>query len=219
MWSHSSPKCSANGESSTTRTLRRVRKAREPLERVPNNAVPCSTKTARSPGRQGVRQALRLATETRARQMVDFVLESDRPGVYITYTDGYDLRRDWVGGDLARFKRLLTEQLTPADLYMSVAERYVELGLRLGRHVDGPVDAYYGEPAVKERIARRRGVHVRRRGRAVLRRPPAALRRTRSTPRMPAWTGTDALTGGQPGDEADRRPDVALVRHDLRGRP
>ena len=35
---------------------------------------------------------------------------------------------------------------------MSVAERYVELCLRLGRHVDGLVDSYYGEPAVKERI-------------------------------------------------------------------
>ena len=35
---------------------------------------------------------------------------------------------------------------------MSVAERYVELCLRLGRHVDGLVDAYYGDPAVQERI-------------------------------------------------------------------
>jgi hypothetical protein len=33
-----------------------------------------------------------------------------------TYTDGYDLCRDFVGGDPARFKRLLAEQLTPADL-------------------------------------------------------------------------------------------------------
>ena len=35
---------------------------------------------------------------------------------------------------------------------MSVAQEYVELGLRLGRHVDGLVDAYYGDPAVKVRI-------------------------------------------------------------------
>jgi hypothetical protein len=35
---------------------------------------------------------------------------------------------------------------------VSVAEGYVELGLRLGRHVDGLVDAYYGDPAVKERV-------------------------------------------------------------------
>ena len=32
-------------------------------------------------------------------------------------------------------------------------ERYLELGLRLGRHVDGFVDAYYGPPARAERIA------------------------------------------------------------------
>jgi hypothetical protein len=34
----------------------------------------------------------------------------------VTYVYGYDLCRDWVGGDRARFKRLLTEQLSPADL-------------------------------------------------------------------------------------------------------
>ena len=32
-------------------------------------------------------------------------------------------------------------------------DRYLELGLRLGRHVDGFVDAYYGPPAVAERVA------------------------------------------------------------------
>ncbi|HST19012.1 MAG TPA: hypothetical protein VLK36_15205 [Gaiellaceae bacterium] len=33
---------------------------------------------------------------------------------------------------------------------MTHAERYLELGLRLGRHVDGLVDAYYGPPELKE---------------------------------------------------------------------
>jgi hypothetical protein len=32
------------------------------------------------------------------------------------------------------------------------AERYLELGLRLGKHVDGLVDAYYGPPEIKERV-------------------------------------------------------------------
>jgi hypothetical protein len=32
------------------------------------------------------------------------------------------------------------------------AERYLELGLRLGKHVDGLVDAYYGPPELKERV-------------------------------------------------------------------
>jgi hypothetical protein len=34
-----------------------------------------------------------------------------------------------------------------------VVERYIELGLRLGRHVDGFVDAYYGPPALAARVA------------------------------------------------------------------
>src|SRR5215213_5201596 len=33
---------------------------------------------------------------------------------------------------------------------MTLAERYLLLGLRLGRHVDGLVDAYYGPPELKE---------------------------------------------------------------------
>jgi hypothetical protein len=32
------------------------------------------------------------------------------------------------------------------------AERYLELGLRLGKHVDGLVDAYYGPPEIKEKV-------------------------------------------------------------------
>lgn len=35
---------------------------------------------------------------------------------------------------------------------MSVAERYLLLGLRLGEHVDGLVDGYFGPPDLKERI-------------------------------------------------------------------
>jgi hypothetical protein len=35
---------------------------------------------------------------------------------------------------------------------MTTAERYLELGLRLGKHVDGLVDAYYGPPEIRERV-------------------------------------------------------------------
>jgi hypothetical protein len=35
---------------------------------------------------------------------------------------------------------------------MSAAERYLELGLRLGKHVDGLVDAYYGPPELKDQV-------------------------------------------------------------------
>jgi hypothetical protein len=36
---------------------------------------------------------------------------------------------------------------------VSVVVRYLELGLRLGRHVDGLVDFYYGPPELAERVA------------------------------------------------------------------
>jgi hypothetical protein len=35
---------------------------------------------------------------------------------------------------------------------MSVGDRYLELGLRLGRHVDGLVDSYYGPAELKEQV-------------------------------------------------------------------
>jgi hypothetical protein len=35
---------------------------------------------------------------------------------------------------------------------MTYAEQYLQLGLRLGKHVDGLVDAYYGPPELKEQV-------------------------------------------------------------------
>ena len=35
---------------------------------------------------------------------------------------------------------------------MNTAERYLVLGLRLGKHVDGLVDAYYGPPELKDQV-------------------------------------------------------------------
>ena len=40
----------------------------------------------------------------------------------------------------------------PADTSTGIVSRYIELGLRLGRHVDGFVDAYYGPPEVAARV-------------------------------------------------------------------
>jgi hypothetical protein len=34
----------------------------------------------------------------------------------------------------------------------SIAERYLQLGLRLGRHIDGLVDGYYGPPELKQAV-------------------------------------------------------------------
>jgi hypothetical protein len=35
---------------------------------------------------------------------------------------------------------------------MTLIHRYLELGLRIGRHIDGFVDAYYGPPGIAERV-------------------------------------------------------------------
>ena len=35
-----------------------------------------------------------------------------------------------------------------------IVDRYLELGLRMGRHIDGFVDAYYGPAAITDRVAR-----------------------------------------------------------------
>jgi hypothetical protein len=57
-----------------------------------------------------------LSSPRRAKQSVRFVTDPVWRSYITTYTDGYELCRQWVGGDPARFKRLLTEELTPADL-------------------------------------------------------------------------------------------------------
>jgi hypothetical protein len=96
---------------------RRIRQARKPLERVVDNAAlllhedGVSTEEAKTYIRRWA-----LVSEKRAQQNVDFVMDPIGRSYVVTYANGYDLCRDWVGGDRARFKRLLTEQLQPADL-------------------------------------------------------------------------------------------------------
>jgi hypothetical protein len=57
-----------------------------------------------------------LTSERRADQALRFITDPVWRTYGTTYTDGYRLCRTFVDGDPARFKRLLTEQLTPADL-------------------------------------------------------------------------------------------------------
>jgi hypothetical protein len=61
-------------------------------------------------------QRWELVSEERAKRHVDFVMDRWGRAYIRTYTDGYTLCREWVDGDPDRFKRLLTEQLTPAEL-------------------------------------------------------------------------------------------------------
>jgi hypothetical protein len=57
-----------------------------------------------------------LMSDKRATQSLKFISDPVWRSYVTTYEDGYALCKSWVAGDPARFKRLLTEQLTPADL-------------------------------------------------------------------------------------------------------
>ena len=57
-----------------------------------------------------------LASDLRARQSVRFMTDPVWRSYITTYTDGYRICKAFVCDDPARFKRLLTEQLTPADI-------------------------------------------------------------------------------------------------------
>jgi hypothetical protein len=96
---------------------RTIRAAREPLEHVATNAAQLVHEDGLSP--DDAREYIMrwgLVSERRARHNVDFISHPVWRSYVTTYTDGYRICRDWVGGDPAKFKRLLTEQLSPADL-------------------------------------------------------------------------------------------------------
>ena len=48
--------------------------------------------------------------------MISFINDPMWRSYVTTYPNGYRLCKEFVAGDPERFKRLLTEQLTPADL-------------------------------------------------------------------------------------------------------
>ena len=57
-----------------------------------------------------------LMSDRRASQALRFITDPIWRSYVTTYADGYRVCRNWVADDPARFKRLLTEQLTPSDL-------------------------------------------------------------------------------------------------------
>jgi hypothetical protein len=57
-----------------------------------------------------------LAGKERAERVISFIRDPTWRSYVTTYPNGYRLAKEFVGGDADRFKRLLTEQLTPADL-------------------------------------------------------------------------------------------------------
>jgi hypothetical protein len=57
-----------------------------------------------------------LLPRKRAEKAVEFLLHPTWRAYITCYVEGYELCRGFVGGDPARFSRLLSEQLVPADL-------------------------------------------------------------------------------------------------------
>jgi hypothetical protein len=96
---------------------RAVKAVRRPLARASDNAAMMLYEDGASEG-----EALEylkdraLMSDRRASQAMKFIADPMWRSYVTTYEDGYELCRAWVDGDPARFKRLLTEQLTPADL-------------------------------------------------------------------------------------------------------
>jgi hypothetical protein len=96
---------------------RAVRGARKPLEAVSGNAALLAHENGASP--EEIRDYLMrwgLVSERRARHNVEFISHPVWGSYVTTYADGYRVCVDWVDADPAKFKRLLTEQLSPADL-------------------------------------------------------------------------------------------------------
>ncbi|MFN2470627.1 MAG: hypothetical protein ABR583_06490 [Gaiellaceae bacterium] len=94
-----------------------VKRARRPIELVPGNAALMlhSDGATRDDALAYVRR-WGLASEARAEQTVRFVSHPVWRSYIATYTDGYRVCSEFVRGEPARFRRLLTEQLAPADL-------------------------------------------------------------------------------------------------------
>jgi hypothetical protein len=59
-----------------------------------------------------------LTSEQRAAKMIQFLSNPLWRSYLTTYADGERVCANWIDGDQERFRRLLTEQLTPADLLL-----------------------------------------------------------------------------------------------------
>ena len=96
---------------------RAARQAQRPLARVAGNvALLIHTRGASEEEAREYSMQWGLTSPKRADQSIRFVTDPVWGSYVTTYTDGYEACRRWVDGDPPRFKRLLTEQLTPSDL-------------------------------------------------------------------------------------------------------
>jgi hypothetical protein len=108
---------SGTGVNYAAEVSRRALEARQPLARVATNAafkLHVDGATVDEAREYVMRWA--LTSERRASNIVNFITDPMWRSYASTYQDGYDLCNRFVAGDTGRFKRLLTEQLTPAEL-------------------------------------------------------------------------------------------------------
>jgi hypothetical protein len=94
-----------------------IRAAREPLGYVSRNAALAIHEDGLSPDEaQAYIERWGLAPAKRAAQSISFVTDPTWRAYVVTYTEGLRLARAWVGGDLGRLRRLLTEQVCVSEL-------------------------------------------------------------------------------------------------------
>ena len=62
-----------------------------------------------------------LVTSGEAARTIRFVTDSTWRSYVVTYSAGYELCHAWVGGDPARFVRLLTEHIRVGELLTPVS--------------------------------------------------------------------------------------------------
>jgi hypothetical protein len=94
-----------------------IRRAAGPLERVGGNtALLLYEDGAPEEEARAYLQRWALMSDRRADIAMSFITDPIWRSYVTTYADGYEVCGAWVGGDPARYRRLLTEQLTPADL-------------------------------------------------------------------------------------------------------
>jgi hypothetical protein len=94
-----------------------VKQARRPFELVAGNvALMLHSDGASVEEARDYVMRWSLSSGRRADQQISFITDPTWRAYISTYADGYRVCRDFVDGDPQRFKRLLTEQLTTADL-------------------------------------------------------------------------------------------------------
>lgn len=97
--------------------VREVRRAGEALDNVRGN-VAWMLHEEHRPVDECVEYAMRwsLLPRARAEKVIQFLTDPTWRAYISCYVEGLPLCRNFVGGDPARFERLITEQLIPADL-------------------------------------------------------------------------------------------------------